>query len=247
MGDFYELFFEDAVKAAPLLEVTLTTRDKDKPDPIPMCGVPVHAADGYVRRLSAKGHRVAICEQVEDPRSKRSAQRAAGERSSIGGGGRRALVRREVIEVITPGLVGDPQGLPAAGEVALAAVWTANGEAGLAALDASTGTSARRARRGARRAAEALARRAPSASRRARCVVAEGDCEALIAALRARSRSSRSRAPAAQLRAALAPIRRRRPGRDLAAACGVLATSRRSSPLPPESRRACAATRSPTP
>ena len=123
MGDFYELFFEDAVKAAPLLEVTLTTRDKDKPDPIPMCGVPVHAADAYIKRLSEKGHRVAICEQVEDPRQ-------------LGG---KRLVRREVVEVITPGLVGDPQGLPAAREVALAALVVANGEAGLAALDASTG------------------------------------------------------------------------------------------------------------
>jgi DNA mismatch repair protein MutS len=210
MGDFYELFFEDAVRAAPLLEVTLTTRDKDKPDPIPMCGVPVHAADGYVRRLSAKGHRVAICEQVEDPRS-------------VGG---KRLVRREVIEVITPGLVGDPQGLPAAGEVALAAVWTANGEAGLAALDASTGhfraTSAPFA--GGvlpKPLLDELERIAPR-----ECVVAEGEREALVAALCARLPQlaiSRAAAESFTPRSLPQPFAGERPGADLAAACGVLA------------------------
>ena len=69
MGDFYELFFEDAERAAPLLDITLTTRDRGKPDAVPMCGVPVHSADGYVKRLADLGHRVAICEQVEDPKS----------------------------------------------------------------------------------------------------------------------------------------------------------------------------------
>jgi DNA mismatch repair protein MutS len=123
MGDFYELFFEDAVIAAPLLEIALTSRDKGKPDAVPMCGVPVHSADAYVKRLAELGHRVAICEQVEDARA------AAGRR----------LVRREVIEVVTPGLVGDPSGLEAAREVALAALAVADEEVGLAALDATTG------------------------------------------------------------------------------------------------------------
>jgi DNA mismatch repair protein MutS len=210
MGDFYELFFEDAVKAAPLLEVTLTSRDKDKPDPIPMCGVPVHAADGYVKRLSEKGHRVAICEQVEDPRN-------------VGG---RRLVRREVIEVITPGLVGDPQGLPAAREVALAALAVADGEAGLAALDASTGHF--RATRaplagGAlpKPLLDELERIAPR-----ECVVAADAPEAHVRALRARlPQLVVSRAAASDLGATAlpAPLAGEPPGADLAAACGVLA------------------------
>ncbi len=121
MGDFYEMFLRDAELAAPLLEIALTTRDRGKRDAVPMCGVPVHSADGHVKRLAGLGHRVAICEQVEDPRS-------AGRR----------LVRREVVEVVTPGLVGDPEGLDARRELALAAL--APGDPfGLAVLDASTG------------------------------------------------------------------------------------------------------------
>jgi len=126
MGDFYELFFEDAERAAPLLDIALTTRDRGKPDAVPMCGVPVHSADGYVKRLAELGHRVAICEQVEDAKST---------------GGQR-LVRRDVIEVVTPGLVGDPAGLDAARELIVAAIAAGapDGEAGLAALEASTGS-----------------------------------------------------------------------------------------------------------
>ena len=126
MGDFYELFLEDAEQAAPLLDITLTTRDKDKLDRVPMCGVPVHSADGYIRRLAELGHRVAICEQVEDPKAARG---TAGKR----------LVRRDVVEVVTPGLVGDPAGLEGACEVALAAIALLPDEAGVAALEASTG------------------------------------------------------------------------------------------------------------
>ena len=126
MGDFYELFFEDAERVAPLLEITLTTRDRGKPDAVPMCGVPVHSADGELKRLAALGHRIAICEQVEDPKD------AGGQR----------LVRREVVEVVTPGLVGDPEGLDGARELTVAAiaVGAPGGEAGLAALEASTGS-----------------------------------------------------------------------------------------------------------
>ena len=123
MGDFYELFFEDAERAAPLLEIALTTRDRGKPDAVPMCGVPVHAASAYVKRLTDHGLRVAICEQVEDPRT-------------VGG---RRLVRREVVEVRTPGLVGDPEGLDASREFAVVAIWPGRGQAGLACFDASTG------------------------------------------------------------------------------------------------------------
>src|SRR5450755_2228498 len=68
LGDFYELFFEDAVVAARELEITLTSRNKEKGAAIPMCGVPFHAAEGYIARLIQKGYRVAICDQTEDPR-----------------------------------------------------------------------------------------------------------------------------------------------------------------------------------
>jgi DNA mismatch repair protein MutS len=122
MGDFYEMFLGDAEKAAPLLDIALTTRDKNKPDPVPMCGVPVHAADQHIKRLASLGHRVAICEQVENPAA---------------AGGRR-LVKRDVVEVVTPGLAGDPEGLPAKGEVVLVALLPGS-DYGMAALDASTG------------------------------------------------------------------------------------------------------------
>jgi DNA mismatch repair protein MutS len=125
MGDFYEMFLEDAELAAPILEIALTTRDKGKPDAVPMCGVPVHSADGYLKLLAERGHRVAICEQVEDPRT-------------LSG---RRLVRREVVEVVTPGLVGDPSSLEGLREIRVVALapGSAHGGAGLASLDASTG------------------------------------------------------------------------------------------------------------
>ena len=129
MGDFYELFLEDAERAAPLLDIALTTRDKGKPDAVPMCGVPVHGVDPYLKRLAELGYRVAICEQVE----------AASRAGAPGSSGRR-LVRREVVEVVTPGLVGDPEGLASDREVAVAALERAGaGGFGLAALEASTG------------------------------------------------------------------------------------------------------------
>src|ERR1700694_5640853 len=85
LGDFYELFFEDAVTAARELEITLTSRNKEKGMAIPMCGVPYHAAEGYIARLIQKGYRAAICEQMQDPRVAKK------------------LVRREVTRVVTPG------------------------------------------------------------------------------------------------------------------------------------------------
>ena len=90
MGDFYELFYEDALVAARALDLTLTSRSKDATGAaVPMCGVPHHAADGYIARLVKKGHRVAICEQVEDPK------KAKG------------VVRREVVRVVSPGTLAD--------------------------------------------------------------------------------------------------------------------------------------------
>lgn len=89
LGDFYELFYEDAEKASQLLEVTLTSRNKNADDPIPMCGVPYHAAQGYIDTLIEKGYKVAICEQMED------AKEAKG------------MVKREVVQVVTPGTAMD--------------------------------------------------------------------------------------------------------------------------------------------
>src|SRR5947209_20364242 len=89
LGDFYELFFEDAVTAARELEITLTARNKEKGNAIPMCGVPFHSAEGYISRLIARGYRVAICEQMEEA------------------GAGKKLVRREITRVVTPGTAMD--------------------------------------------------------------------------------------------------------------------------------------------
>jgi DNA mismatch repair protein MutS len=125
MGDFYELFFDDARVAARELDLTLTARNKQDPDPIPMAGVPHHAAAGYIQRLIECGYRVAIAEQVEDPALAKG------------------LVKREVVRVVTPGVVLDPTQLDQRTPNYLAAVCrvpTADGERwGVALLDASTG------------------------------------------------------------------------------------------------------------
>jgi DNA mismatch repair protein MutS len=122
MGDFYELFMEDAVQASRILEIALTSRDRNSENPVPMCGVPYHAAEGYIPKLIAAGHKVAICEQMEDPRKARG------------------LVRREVTRVITPGLVLESQNLSANQPNYLAAVaWSSRQDRfGLAYLDIST-------------------------------------------------------------------------------------------------------------
>src|SRR5437016_1377684 len=123
LGDFYEMFFEDAVYVARTLDLTLTTRDKGRDDAVPMCGVPYHSARGYIGRLLALGHRVAICEQVEDPRLAKG------------------IVKREVVRIVTPGVVLDEEQLEAKVGHFLAAVAPADdGTAvGLALLDVSTG------------------------------------------------------------------------------------------------------------
>src|SRR6185295_16212545 len=89
LGDFYELFFDDAVTASRELEITLTARHKERENPVPMCGVPYHSADSHIARLLRKGYKVAICDQAE------AAQKGV------------KLVRREVSRVITPGTVTD--------------------------------------------------------------------------------------------------------------------------------------------
>ena len=95
LGDFYEMFFEDALTASRELEITLTGKDCGLDERAPMCGVPYHAVDGYLNKLVSKGYKVAICEQVEDPKT------AEG------------LVKREVIRVVTPGTNLDTKALDA--------------------------------------------------------------------------------------------------------------------------------------
>jgi DNA mismatch repair protein MutS len=121
MGDFYEMFFEDALTAAPLLEITLTSRNKGKEDSVPLCGFPYHAASSYIAKLVEKGFKVAICEQVEDPK------KAKG------------IVKREVIRVITPGLVLDEENLSAGENNYLSCICLQKDILGLAFLDITTG------------------------------------------------------------------------------------------------------------
>jgi len=121
LGDFYELFYEDAITAARDLEITLTSRNKEKGEPIPMCGVPFHAAESYIARLVQKGHRVAICDQVEDPRFAKK------------------LVKRELSRIVTPGAVTEAHLLRSHENNYLSAVALAAGRAGLAYVDVSTG------------------------------------------------------------------------------------------------------------
>jgi DNA mismatch repair protein MutS len=124
LGDFYEMFFEDAERVAPLLDLTLTSRNKDDPNPIPMCGVPHHAAQGYVSRLVAHGLKVAICDQVGDPQS------------SPG------LVERGLTRIITPGTVlEEEEGLATSEPGYLLALGRGAADAGivLATVEASTG------------------------------------------------------------------------------------------------------------
>ena len=130
LGDFYELFFEDAVVASRELQITLTSRNKEKGVAIPMCGVPYHAADNYIAKLIARGHRVAICDQTEDARLAKK------------------LVKREVTRVITPGTASDLHLLRSGENNYLAAVARHGELTGVAFADVSTG---------AFRATEALA------------------------------------------------------------------------------------------
>jgi len=121
LGDFYELFFEDAVTAARELEITLTSRNKEKGAAIPMCGVPYHAAQGYIARLIQKGYRVAICDQMEDPRFAKS------------------LVKRELTRIVTPGTAMDANLVGSRENNYLAAVGSASGRSAVAHVDLSTG------------------------------------------------------------------------------------------------------------
>ena len=121
LGDFFELFFDDAVTAARDLDITLTSRNKEKGQPIPMCGVPAHSIDGYLSKLIGKGHKVAIADQVEDAKKAKK------------------LVRRAITRVITPGTATDTGMLEAGRNNYLAAVAARGDHSGLAYVDVSTG------------------------------------------------------------------------------------------------------------
>ncbi|MEJ2010342.1 MAG: DNA mismatch repair protein MutS, partial [Acidobacteriota bacterium] len=121
LGDFYELFFEDAIVASKELQITLTSRNKERGVAVPMCGVPYHAAEGYISKLIRRGYRVAICDQVEDPRKAKK------------------LVNREVTQVVTPGTATGAQVLEPRDHNYLAAVAESDGSIGLAFADLSTG------------------------------------------------------------------------------------------------------------
>jgi DNA mismatch repair protein MutS len=126
MGDFYELFFEDAAKASTALDITLTRRGKHEGQDIPMCGVPVHAADAYLARLIRHGFQVAICEQIEDPAEAKKR-------------GAKQPVRRAVIRIVTAGTITEDNLLDAKRHNFLAALAEAGGELALASVELSTG------------------------------------------------------------------------------------------------------------
>jgi DNA mismatch repair protein MutS len=127
LGDFYEMFFEDAVVASRLLDLTLTSRDKGKEDAAPMCGVPHHAVRGYIAKLTELGHTVVICEQT------------AIEPGSGARGGGKGLFKREVVRIVTPGIVLDDEVLDPKLPRYLVALVPTKEACGLAYLDATTG------------------------------------------------------------------------------------------------------------
>lgn len=121
LGDFYELFNEDAIKVSQLLELTLTSRNRNADDPIPMCGVPHHSAQGYIDTLVEQGYKVAICEQMEDPKEAKG------------------MVKREVVQLITPGTLMEGKGIEAKANNFLTAVTQVKDKFGFAYVDLSTG------------------------------------------------------------------------------------------------------------
>ncbi|MCD9021023.1 DNA mismatch repair protein MutS [Cohnella silvisoli] len=121
LGDFYEMFFEDAITASRELEITLTGRGAGQEERIPMCGVPHHAAEGYIAKLIDKGYKVAVCEQVEDPASTKG------------------VVRREIVRIVTPGTVMDSKMLGDASNNFIVGASQLNGRFGIAACDLTTG------------------------------------------------------------------------------------------------------------
>jgi len=121
LGDFYEMFFEDAERAAKILDIALTARNRSSESAVPLCGVPYHAATPYIGRLLEAGYKVAICEQVEDPKLAKG------------------VVRREVVRVITPGTVMDGESLDPGDNNFLLAVASGAKQYGLAVVDVKDG------------------------------------------------------------------------------------------------------------
>ncbi len=121
LGDFYEMFMEDAVVASRVLGITLTSRNKGVEDSIPLCGIPYHSSQGYIAKLISAGHKVAICEQVEDPKTTKG------------------IVKREVVRVVTPGLVTDTDTLEPKENNYLLAIVAADNCYGIAHIDITTG------------------------------------------------------------------------------------------------------------
>ena len=121
LGDFYEMFFEDAMKASKELGLTLTSRNKEKDANVPLAGVPYHSASSYITKLVSKGYKVAICEQVEDPKAAKG------------------IVKREVVKVVTPGTVIDVDSLDSKSNNYLLSIREADGKIGIAYIDITTG------------------------------------------------------------------------------------------------------------
>ena len=121
LGDFYEMFFEDAVKASKELGLTLTSRNKEKGQDIPLAGIPYHTASPYISKLISKGYKVAICEQTEDPKEAKG------------------IVKREVIKIITPGTVMDVETLDSKSNNYLMSVRVVDNTIGVAYIDITTG------------------------------------------------------------------------------------------------------------
>ncbi|MGH7884886.1 MAG: DNA mismatch repair protein MutS, partial [Thermodesulfobacteriota bacterium] len=121
LGDFYEMFFEDAKIASKILGITLTSRNKSKNNPVPLCGVPFHSAEPYISKLLESGNKVAICEQIEDPKL------AEG------------IVKRKVVKVLTPGVILDSENLNSKINNYLASIYSNKSSFGLSYCDISTG------------------------------------------------------------------------------------------------------------
>jgi len=171
LGDFYEMFFDDAVVVARSLDLTLTSRDKGKENPIPMCGVPHHAARHYLAKLVTRGFKVAVAEQVEDPKVAKG------------------IVKRQVVRIVTPGTITDDEQLEPKAAHYLVALYAEGGAVGLAHLDVTTGEFAA-TQVALRDVVDELARLEP------REVLHAGLDEAELAAVRARIKTAWAELPA---------------------------------------------------
>ena len=122
LGDFYEMFYDDAKVASKVLGIALTSRNKSGKNPVPLCGVPFHSAEPYLAKLLKEGHKVAVCEQVEDPKTAKG------------------VVKRKVVRVLTPGAIIDTEKLDSKSNNYLASVYVNNNSYGFSYTDISTGT-----------------------------------------------------------------------------------------------------------